>query len=75
VVLDYMLPDINGLAVCRTIRDNDDLKHMRVLIISGLINRSEVDGLLKAGADDFIRKPFNIDQVIKRIEELVRGGE
>jgi len=73
MVLDYLLPDINGNAVCKTIRQSDDLRHMRILIISGVVKNEEVDGLLAAGADAFIRKPFNIDAVVERIMELVRG--
>jgi excisionase family DNA binding protein len=74
IVLDYMLPDINGNVVCRTIRQSEDLQHTRILIISGVVNRSEVDALLEAGADDFVKKPFNITAVIERIAELVEGG-
>jgi len=73
VVLDYMLPDINGNVVCRTIRENPDLAHIRILIISGMVNPAEVEGLKQAGADDFIKKPFNIETVIGRIVELVEG--
>ena len=73
VVLDYLLPDINGNVVCRTIRQSDDLQHIRILIISGVVNKSEVDALLEAGADDFIKTPFNIETVIERIVELVKG--
>jgi len=73
VVLDYMLPDINGNVVCETIRRNEGLSHIKILVISGVVNPAEIDGLLKAGADDFIKKPFNIEQVIKRMVELVKG--
>ena len=73
IVLDYMLPDINGNVVCRTIRESEDLQYIRILIISGVVNRSEVDGLLEAGADDFIKKPFNIQTVIDRIVELTQA--
>jgi len=73
IILDYMLPDINGNVVCKTIRDSDDLRDIKILIISGVVNKSEVDLLLDAGADDFIKKPFNISDVIKRIVELVQG--
>ncbi|MDY7010161.1 MAG: response regulator [Planctomycetota bacterium] len=75
VVLDYLLPDINGNVVCKTIRQSEDLQHIRILIISGVVNKSEVDALLEAGADDFIKKPFNIETVIGRIVELVRGKQ
>jgi len=73
VVLDYMLPDINGNVVCRTIRENPDLSHIKILIISGVVNPAEVDSLLAAGADEFAKKPFNIEHVIERMVALVRG--
>lgn len=74
VVLDYMLPDVNGNVVCQTIRESEELQHIRILIISGVINRPDIDVLLSAGADDFIKKPFNISTVIDRVVELVQGG-
>ena len=73
VVLDYMLPDINGNVVCKTVRDNPELSHIKILIISGVVNPAEVDKLMDAGADDFIKKPFNIENVIERVMELVRA--
>jgi excisionase family DNA binding protein len=72
VVLDYMLPDINGNVVCKTIRDNPDLSRIKILIISGMVNPAEVDALMKAGADDFIKKPFNIENVIERMVKMVK---
>ncbi len=74
MVLDYMLPDINGNVVCKTIRESEELRNIRIIIISGVVNKSEIDALLKAGADDFIRKPFNINTVIDRIVKLVRSS-
>ena len=73
VVLDYMLPDVNGNVVCKTIREDPDLKDIRILIISGVVNPAEVDALMAAGADDFIKKPFNIENVIERMLELVKA--
>ena len=73
VVLDYMLPDINGNVVCKTIRDNPGLANIKILIISGMVDPSEVQALKDAGADDFIKKPFNIEHVVERILELVKA--
>ncbi len=73
VILDYLLPDVNGNVVCKTIKDNPELSHIKILIISGVVNRSEVDELMKAGADEFIKKPFNIENVVKTITRLARG--
>lgn len=72
MLLDYKLPDINGNVVCRTIRANPNYKHMQIIIISGVADPDEVAELKTAGADDFIRKPFDINAVIHRIAELVK---
>jgi excisionase family DNA binding protein len=73
IVLDYMLPDINGNAVCRSIRSDESLKDVKIIIVSGVINREDVDKLLTDGADDFIQKPFSIEQLVNRIMELVNA--
>ena len=71
VLLDYMLPDINGNLVCSRIRENPELHDTRVIIISGVINEDEIDQLRGAGADDFIKKPFDIAHLQQRIDDLL----
>ncbi len=72
LLLDFKLPDINGNVVCRTIRSNPNYEHMHIMVISGVADPDEVEELLAAGADEFIRKPFDINAVISRIAEVVR---
>ena len=72
MLLDFKLPDINGNVVCRTVRANPNYRHMQIIIISGVADPDEVAELKSAGADDFIRKPFDINAVINRIAELVK---
>ncbi|OQA03722.1 MAG: Transcriptional regulatory protein YycF [Planctomycetes bacterium ADurb.Bin401] len=67
ILLDYMLPDVNGNIVCKTIKQDPEFANTRIIIISGVINQSEIDDLLKAGAEAFIKKPFNITDLIDRI--------
>jgi two-component system, OmpR family, response regulator RpaA len=71
MILDYMLPDINGNVVCETVRKNPAFNGMKVIIVSGVVHQGEIDGLLKSGADEFIKKPFNIEVLQKRIEALL----
>ncbi|MEM1446074.1 MAG: response regulator [Planctomycetota bacterium] len=71
IVLDYMLPDINGNVVCRAVRNNAELAHTRVIVVSGVVNQQEVDALLTAGADEFLKKPFDIAKLQERIESLL----
>ncbi|MGB2985406.1 MAG: response regulator [Phycisphaerae bacterium] len=71
MLLDFKLPDINGNAVCRTIRSNPSYEHIKIIAISGVADPDEVEDLRAAGADDFIRKPFDINAVIARMSELL----
>ncbi len=71
IILDYMLPDVNGNIVCKTVRANPKLEHVKIIIVSGVVNREEIDALLSDGAHDFVKKPFEIDALISKIGQLV----
>jgi excisionase family DNA binding protein len=73
MILDYMLPDINGNMVCKSVRENPRLAGMKIIIVSGVVNQDEIDDLLKAGADDFVKKPFNIEKLLGRINDLLEA--
>ncbi len=71
VVLDVMLPDINGKEVCQRVRSDPTLESVKIICISGMVERNKVQELRDAGADDFIQKPFSVDQVLERSYELL----
>lgn len=71
IVLDYMLPDINGDIVCRRVRETEDLAGAKILCVSGVVEASEVDRLRQAGADDFLKKPFDLNELVRRAEALL----
>jgi len=72
ILLDYMLPDVNGNIVCQTIRKNPEYENIRIIIVSGVIKQDEISQLLKSGAEDFIRKPFNIDELISKVTNVLQ---
>jgi excisionase family DNA binding protein len=71
IILDYMLPDINGNVVCKTIRQNPTFAHMKIVFISGVVNRDEIEDLLRAVADDFVQKPFHMGELIEKISKML----
>ena len=73
LVLDYKLPDINGNVVCKRIRSDPSFEHMKIILISGVADPDEVRDLLAVGADEFIKKPFQIDQFISKMAELINA--
>ena len=71
VVLDVMLPDINGREVCQRVRSDSTLDSVKIICISGMIEQDKVSDLRSAGADDFIQKPFTVDRLIERVCDLL----
>ena len=67
VVLDVMLPDINGAIVCERIHSDPTLEDVRIICISGMVEEDKIDELKKAGAADFLQKPFDVEELIDRM--------
>lgn len=70
ILLDYMLPDINGNVVCDRVKSNPKTNGTRIVIVSGAVDRAEIASLLENGADDFIAKPFDPVDLLSRVTEL-----
>ncbi len=71
MVLDVMLPDINGKAVCELVKHDPTMSDIKIICISGMIEEDKIEGLKEAGADDFLQKPLDIDDLIRRICRLL----
>jgi len=71
VVLDVMLPDINGREVCARVRSDASLESVKIMCISGMIEQEKIDDLLEAGANDFMNKPFAVEELLLRCCEML----
>jgi excisionase family DNA binding protein len=71
VILDVMLPDINGKEVCQRVRSDPALDDVRIICISGMVEQDKVAELKSAGANDFMQKPFEIERLVDRVCELL----
>ena len=71
VVLDVMLPDINGKEVCQRVRCDDTLEAVRIICISGMVEQDKIADLRAAGADEFMAKPFTVDRLLERACDLL----
>jgi len=74
ILLDYMLPDVNGNVVCQTIRRNPEFENIKIIIVSGVVKQDEIDQLLKSGAEGFVKKPFNTTELIDKITAALKMG-
>lgn len=71
IILDVMLPDINGKEVCQRVRADSTMEEVRILCISGMVEEDKIQDLKLAGADDFLHKPFEIEQLVDRMCHLL----
>ncbi|MEN0111170.1 MAG: response regulator [Planctomycetota bacterium] len=71
VVLDIMLPDINGMEVCQLVRSDSTMDSVKIICISGMVEQDRVQQLRDAGADDFMQKPFDVDALTARVCQLL----
>ena len=72
ILLDYMLPDVNGNIVCQAIRANSAFENIKIIIVSGVVKRDEIAQLIKSGAEDFIRKPFDVTELTGKITAVLQ---
>ncbi|MFN8912384.1 MAG: response regulator transcription factor, partial [Alphaproteobacteria bacterium] len=73
IILDVMLPDTNGFDVLQTLRSNK--KQVPVLILSGLGSSEDKIKGLGYGADDYLTKPFDVNELIARVQAIVRRSQ
>lgn len=71
VILDLKLPGIDGFEICRSIRRDERLKHTKILAITAYATPENKKKILECGADDFIPKPFEIDDLMATINKLL----
>jgi two-component system cell cycle response regulator len=72
VLLDVMMPEMDGFEVCRRIKANPDTQHIPVVMVTALTDTSDRVNGLEAGADDFLTKPVNDTALFARVRSLVR---
>ncbi len=71
IVLDVMLPDINGKEVCQRVRSDKTMDEVKIICISGMVEEDKIQDLMDSGANEFIRKPFMVDRLLERICDLL----
>ncbi len=67
IVLDVMLPDINGKEVCQRVRSDSNMDDVKIICISGMVEQDKIEDLKASGANEFVQKPFEVEQLVDRI--------
>lgn len=75
IILDIMLPDIDGFEVCRILRTNSRTSHVPIIFLTQKDERSDKLQGLELGADDYITKPFDIEELKLRVQRAITRAE
>jgi excisionase family DNA binding protein len=71
IILDVMLPDINGKDVCLRVRNDKSLEAVKIICVSGMVEEDKIEELRRAGANEFLAKPFETERLIERLCALL----
>ena len=73
IITDLMIPGMDGLEVCRRVRANEIINHIPIIVVTAKITESDRIAGIAAGADAYLSKPFNSDELRTRVEKLLEG--
>ena len=71
ILLDVMMPKLSGFEVCRTIKDDPQTRKIMVLMVTALNELGDIERAVDAGTNDFLSKPVNKIELLKRVENML----
>lgn len=74
-VIDLMMPELDGFQLCRLIRTEPPFKRTPIIIVTALTDEDSKLVAIGAGANDYLAKPFHIDELKSRINDLLEGAK
>lgn len=72
ILLDWNLPDIDGLKICQTVKETPETRHVPIIMLTAYGETTRKVSALETGADDYITKPFDSDELVARIRAILR---
>jgi len=72
ILLDVMMPKLSGFEVCQKLKADSNLRKIMVLMVTALNEAGDIERAVKAGTDDFLSKPVNKTELLKRVENMLK---
>ena len=74
ILLDFLMPDINGFEVCKALRANELTRSIPIMAVTCLTKEEDIERIFECGADEYLPKPFKVDQLQEKVEDLIGKG-
>lgn len=72
IIMDIMIPKVSGFELCRMIKSDPELKQIPVLMLSALVQKSEIEMGIRMGANIYMTKPFENSELLANIQKLLK---
>jgi CheY-like chemotaxis protein len=72
ILLDVMMPRLSGFEVCRQLKDDPETSRIMILMVTALNELGDIERAVQAGTDDFLSKPVNKVELLKRVENMLK---
>lgn len=74
ILLDFLMPEINGFEVCKALRDNELTRSIPIMAVTCLSKEQDIERIFACGADEYLAKPFRVEQMLEKVRDLIGRG-
>ncbi len=74
ILLDFLMPELNGFDVCKALRSNELTRSIPIMAVTCLNKEDDIERIFECGADEYLSKPFRVDQLQEKVQELIGKG-
>lgn len=74
ILLDFLMPEINGFEVCKALRESELTRATPIMAVTCLSKEQDIERIFDCGADEYLAKPFKVDQLLEKVHELIGRG-
>ena len=74
ILLDFLMPELNGFDVCKALRGNELTRSIPIMAVTCLSKEEDIERIFSCGADEYLAKPFKVEQLQEKVQELIGKG-
>ena len=74
ILLDFLMPEVNGFEVSKALRDNEMTRGIPIMAVTCLNKERDIERIFACGADEYLAKPFKVDQLLEKVRDLIGRG-
>lgn len=74
ILLDFLMPELDGFEVCKALRKDELTRNTPIMAVTCLHKEQDIERIFACGADEYLQKPFKVDELVEKVRELILRG-